>query len=688
MQSMVRDHAGDANPMRRTFAGGQRTAAIFVLGSLAAGILNFGFHRIAAERMAEDSYAALGSVLAVLTGIGFVLTGLQLALAKVLSRDAAVGRLTHVPVAASAAGVITLLSAFLLMPGDRATVAVQAALVAGGVVAAVLGTAPRARLLATGSWAWLGLGVAAAASARVVFGTLVLGDGATLAGALFASSMGDVTGTVVVSLAARTVPVGGVVRPTRPEYRTILLGGAALAGMWALTAVDAVIARTVLDSADADRYASAAAIARIAFFAPGIAAWLAFPAFVRAPYGSLELRRAFRRAIVQVIVLSILTVVVVRLLPAPWLASLLGDRTIDRDVLGLLSIAWAILGVASLLVFFHLATDSRFALAPWIGSAIVAVGSVLVEGPTDLALLMMVGVSGMLAVLVLPALSRIRPVIHAVPARVLDLAGPVQPADLAVVVPYYNPGPIVVDTLTRVSSSLAAVTPNFQVIAVADGCTDGSDELVARADIPGLVRIVLPTNKGKGGALRAGFRLANADAVGFIDADGDLPPEQLPGFLAAMQHLDADVVAGSKNHRDSAVRMSFLRRTWSWGYQRLVRLLFRLDLRDTQTGLKLYRRELLDRVLPLLREDGFAIDLEIFVAARACGFRRFVEAPVVLDRRSTSTVSVRTVVRMLAATLAMFWRARIALAYVRSPGSQANEPEGTNPYVAVSPSEP
>jgi glycosyltransferase involved in cell wall biosynthesis len=294
-----------------------------------------------------------------------------------------------------------------------------------------------------------------------------------------------------------------------------------------------------------------------------------------------------------------------------------------------------------------------------------------------------VGAATVLGALILPALPRLRPVVHAVPARVPDLAGPVRPADLAVVVPYYNPGPIVIDTLSRVSQALAAMTSHFEVIAVSDGSTDGSDALVAAARIQGLVPVVLPVNRGKGGALRAGFALAHADAVGFIDADGDIPPEQLHQLVAAMQRFEADVVAGSKNHPDSTVRMSALRRTWSWGYQRLVRLLFRLDLRDTQTGIKLYRREVLERVLPMLREDGFAIDLEIFVAARSCGFRQFVETPVLLDRRSGSTVSVRTVLRMLSSTLAIYWHARIALGYAR-----VIPPAATADVAVPSPMEP
>jgi len=101
----------------------------------------------------------------------------------------------------------------------------------------------------------------------------------------------------------------------------------------------------------------------------------------------------------------------------------------------------------------------------------------------------------------------------------------------------------------------------------------------------------------------------------------------------------------------------------------LIRVLFQLDVRDTQTGIKLIHRRVLDAVLPSLREDGFALDLEMFIAARAAGFTNYVEIPVVLQRQATSTtstISTRAVRRMFGDTLRLFWRTKITLEYVRS----------------------
>ena len=85
-------------------------------------------------------------------------------------------------------------------------------------------------------------------------------------------------------------------------------------------------------------------------------------------------------------------------------------------------------------------------------------------------------------------------------------------------------------------------------------------------------------------------------------------------------------------------------------------MLFHLDVRDTQAGIKLVRREVLVEVLPVMVEQGYAFDLEMLVIARRLGYRHLVEAPVRIGRRFTSTVSRRVVVEMLRDTFAIWWR--------------------------------
>ncbi len=123
---------------------------------------------------------------------------------------------------------------------------------------------------------------------------------------------------------------------------------------------------------------------------------------------------------------------------------------------------------------------------------------------------------------------------------------------------------------------------------------------------------------------------------------------------------------GSKRHPDSLVHYPRSRRVASWLYQQLVRLLFRLDVRDTQVGLKVFRREVAEEVLPLLLVKQFAFDLELLAVARALGFRRIRELPVTLEYRFTgSGVRSSAVLLALVDTAAIFYRLRILRYYQR-----------------------
>ena len=106
-----------------------------------------------------------------------------------------------------------------------------------------------------------------------------------------------------------------------------------------------------------------------------------------------------------------------------------------------------------------------------------------------------------------------------------------------------------------------------------------------------------------------------------------------------------------------------MRRLYSVVYQAMTALLFRLPVRDSQTGLKLIRRETMLAVVPRMVEKRFAFDLELLVVARHLGYRRFVEAPVVIGQRFTSTISPRAVRGMIQDTLAIFYRLRYPSRY-------------------------
>ena len=232
-------------------------------------------------------------------------------------------------------------------------------------------------------------------------------------------------------------------------------------------------------------------------------------------------------------------------------------------------------------------------------------------------------------------------------------------ADLSVVIPYFNPGSALLSHITDLVKILDDSGMKYEIIAVSDGSTDGSKESIEGLFPEVLRNIVLPRNFGKGHALRVGFSAANGRYIGFIDGDGDIPAVNLNSVIELINTSNPDLIIGSKRHPDSEVFYPFLRRAYSWGYQRLVSLLFSIAVMDTQTGLKFASRDLVVSALPQMVEEHFALDLELFVIAKKLGFNEVVEVPVVIKRRETSTVSYKAVVQMLVDTSRVFFRSRV-----------------------------
>jgi glycosyltransferase involved in cell wall biosynthesis len=228
--------------------------------------------------------------------------------------------------------------------------------------------------------------------------------------------------------------------------------------------------------------------------------------------------------------------------------------------------------------------------------------------------------------------------------------------DVSIVVPYYNPGDRLRSTIAHMVRVLDASGMTFEIITVSDGSTDGSPFTLDGFPETVVRRLSFDRNTGKGHALRAGLGVARGRYLGFIDADGDISPEFLAPFVSIMRSLEPDIIIGSKRHPDSSVHYPPLRRLYSWGYQRLIHLLFRLNVKDTQVGIKLVDRRVIADVLPLLRESRFALDLELLVLAHRLGYTHIVEAPVRIEERFGSTISLKAVWLLLVDTVGLFVR--------------------------------
>jgi len=231
---------------------------------------------------------------------------------------------------------------------------------------------------------------------------------------------------------------------------------------------------------------------------------------------------------------------------------------------------------------------------------------------------------------------------------------------LSIVVPAYKEEKNIYKTIFDILHSHKDLPYETEVIVVVDGSPDRTAEEARRHDSP-LVKVLEYTpNHGKGYALKYGVKHARGDIITFADAGGDFDPKQFDRCVLLMEAFDADFVIGSKRHPASRVEYPPLRRLYSWGYQRLVRLLFGLNVTDTQTGLKFLRRRVAVDVVPRVLVKQYAFDLEMLVVAHQLGYRRIFEAPVdLVFNGNTSGINYKAIRNMFLDTFAIFYRARI-----------------------------
>jgi glycosyltransferase involved in cell wall biosynthesis len=246
---------------------------------------------------------------------------------------------------------------------------------------------------------------------------------------------------------------------------------------------------------------------------------------------------------------------------------------------------------------------------------------------------------------------------------------------LSVIVPAYQEGARIRGNLQRLLGELDGMSTSYEVIVVSDGSTDDTVDEARAVQSPRLSVLSYAANMGKGHALSRGVQQASGELVTFIDADMELNPREIKTFVNLLEGGGYDIVVGSKRHRQSRVRYPVFRRLQSMTYQLLVRTLFSLNVRDTQTGLKLFRREVLARAVPLLAVKRFAFDLELLVVAHHLGYRRIVEAPIELDFQFESSVRLSAAFQVLWDTAAIFYRLNIVRYYDdRRAGVVASQP--------------
>lgn len=235
---------------------------------------------------------------------------------------------------------------------------------------------------------------------------------------------------------------------------------------------------------------------------------------------------------------------------------------------------------------------------------------------------------------------------------------------LSVVMPVYKQENEVVSYLKNLDRVLSQLNINYEIICVVDGYLDNSFKNANEYTNKRIKVISYEQNQGKGYAVRFGMSKARGKIIGFVDGGFDLKYTCIPLALEHMRWYNADIIIGSKRHPASKVTYPWQRRILSWGYQMCVKLLFGINIRDSQVGIKFFQRKVIKEIMPKLLIKTFAFDIEMLAVANRMGFSRIYEFPVELELEfGTSSIAsigfFKTSWNMLWDTLAVFYRLKI-----------------------------
>jgi glycosyltransferase involved in cell wall biosynthesis len=239
---------------------------------------------------------------------------------------------------------------------------------------------------------------------------------------------------------------------------------------------------------------------------------------------------------------------------------------------------------------------------------------------------------------------------------------------VSIIMPCFNEAPRIAFSIDETAMTFNESGCQWELLVIDDGSTDCTYEKACELLKKYPNNLIVKKNSynmGKGRAFKKAFHYISGEYVVFLDADMDLHPIQVQTLFDIMRLDNADIVIGSKLHPNSVVNYPFERWIFSLVYYILIRIFFNLPCHDTQTGLKLFKAEVLKKVFPRILVKKFAFDLEVLVNAHHLGYR-IAEAPIVLDsKRSFSRIGLMAIITITWDTIAIFYRMYISKYYDR-----------------------
>lgn len=193
----------------------------------------------------------------------------------------------------------------------------------------------------------------------------------------------------------------------------------------------------------------------------------------------------------------------------------------------------------------------------------------------------------------------------------------------------------------------------FFFLIVLNACRDKTQKIVKDfSEKYKSVKYIEFKEGGKGFAILEGFKEAlksKADLIGFVDADMATPPECFFDLIKKIK--DVDVTIASRGLKESVVKTSFTRKLTNRGFNFFVRSILLLPYKDTQCGAKLFRRKVIEKVLPEIGITRWAFDIDLIFKIRKKGFKIKEVATVWNDIEGSKIDLIKTPLQMFSAIM-------------------------------------
>jgi dolichol-phosphate mannosyltransferase len=171
----------------------------------------------------------------------------------------------------------------------------------------------------------------------------------------------------------------------------------------------------------------------------------------------------------------------------------------------------------------------------------------------------------------------------------------------------------------------------FELIYIIDG-TDDSFKILKdiQKSKNNLILDYSPKLRGFKNAFAKGFKLVSKNATHILTLDGDLnhQPEEIRTFLTAMDNTNADLVIGSRYVKQGKIgKIAFWKKAISVVANFVIKTYWGIKIRDKTSGFRLYKKKVIDRVVPLCKSNNFEVLFEIIINTTRQGYK-IIEVPI------------------------------------------------------------